>query len=702
MAQISIREAINQAFDQEMERDPAVILMGEDIVGGTGSPGEEEAWGGAMGLYKGLYKKYGDRVLDTPLSEAAFVGAAVGAATCGMRPVAELMFIDFLGVCFDQIFNQAAKFRYMFGGKAETPVVIRTMYGAGLSAAAQHSQTLTSIFTHVPGIKVVCPSSPYDAKGLMIEAIRDDDPVIFCEHKKIYDFTGDVPEELYAIPFGEANIVREGDDCTIVSYGMMVHRAAEAAEQLGRRRDRVRGDRPAHAVSHRHRYRPRKRGEHRPTGRGGRGASALQHRRRRRRRGGARGVPGPEGSRRHGDGAAHPGAVLAGAGEALRALGREDRGLRAGHRRMIKAITMPKWGLSMTEGVVGDWLVAEGDAVESGTEVVLVDTEKIAGAVEAADASTLRRAVAVTGDTLPVGALLGVLAGDEIPDAEIDAFVRQFQENFVPEEAGAEDGGDQTETVQVGELSINYLRQGSADKTAVLLHGFGGDLDNWLFNHPALSSNRTVIAVDLPGHGRSTKEVGDGSFASMADVLHDTMRELDVAEADWVGHSMGGAVALHVARSQPQLVRSLTLIASAGLGPEINTEYLQGFTRSRSRRELKPHVQQLFGDASLVTRQLVEDLLKYKRLDGVQECLEALADRLADAGDQAEDARRIIDAVPTLVIWGADDRIIPASHARDLPNQDRVHILENTGHMVQMERASEVNRLITAFWNDQG
>ena len=234
MAQISIREALNQAFDQEMERDPNVILMGEDIIGGTGAPGEEEAWGGAFGLYKGLYKKYGDRLLDTPLSEAAFVGAAIGAAACGMRPIAELMFIDFLGVCFDQIFNQAAKFRYMFGGKAETPVVIRTTYGAGVSAAAQHSQTLTSIFTHIPGLKVVCPASPYDAKGLMIQAIRDNDPVIFCEHKNIYDTTGEVPEELYTIPFGEASILREGDDVTIVSYGQMVHRATEAADQLAK------------------------------------------------------------------------------------------------------------------------------------------------------------------------------------------------------------------------------------------------------------------------------------------------------------------------------------------------------------------------------------------------------------------------------------------------------------------------------------
>jgi pyruvate dehydrogenase E1 component beta subunit len=151
-----------------------------------------------------------------------------------MRPVAELMFIDFMGVCFDQIFNQAAKFRYMFGGKAVTPVVIRAMQGAGLRAAAQHSQMLTSLFTHIPGLKVVCPSTPYDAKGLLIQAIRDNDPVIFCEHKLLYSREGDVPEESYAIPFGEANVVRDGDDATIITYGRMVHYATEAAEKLAR------------------------------------------------------------------------------------------------------------------------------------------------------------------------------------------------------------------------------------------------------------------------------------------------------------------------------------------------------------------------------------------------------------------------------------------------------------------------------------
>jgi len=231
---LSMKMAVNEAIDQEMSIDPTVIMMGEDIVGGAGAEGEKDAWGGVLGVTKGLYAKHGDRLLDTPLSESAYVGAAVGAAACGMRPIAELMFIDFMGVCFDQIFNQAAKFRYMFGGKAVTPVVIRTMCGAGLRAAAQHSQMLTSLFTHIPGLKVVCPATPYDAKGLMIEAIRDNDPVIFCEHKLLYTMEGDVPEESYSIPFGEANIVRDGEDVTLVTYGRMVHYALDAAQKLAK------------------------------------------------------------------------------------------------------------------------------------------------------------------------------------------------------------------------------------------------------------------------------------------------------------------------------------------------------------------------------------------------------------------------------------------------------------------------------------
>lgn len=235
MATKSIRQAINEALRQEMRRDPRVIVIGEDVAGGAGSTGSRDAYGGVLGVTKGLIGEFGDaRVIDTPISESAIMGAAAGAAVTGLRPVAELMFCDFLGVCFDQVYNQAAKFRYMFGGKAKTPLVIRTMIGGGRSAAAQHSQVLYQMFTMVPGLKCVVPSNAYDAKGLLIQAIRDDDPVIFFEHKLMYDLKTDVPDEPYAIPFGEANLTREGDDVTIVALARMVHYSSEVADRLAK------------------------------------------------------------------------------------------------------------------------------------------------------------------------------------------------------------------------------------------------------------------------------------------------------------------------------------------------------------------------------------------------------------------------------------------------------------------------------------
>ena len=222
--EITFAQAINEALDYEMSKDEKVIIMGEDV----------GRYGGIFGATAGLYEKYGpERVRDTPISESGFIGAAIGAAATGLlRPVVELMFIDFLGVTFDQIFNQAAKMRYMFGGKAKIPMVLRTTCGAGFSAAAQHSQSLHALFVHVPGLKVVMPSTPYDAKGLLIASIEDDDPVVFIEHKGLYGIKGPVPEEAYSIPLGEADIKKEGKDATIVATAAMVHKALEAANKL--------------------------------------------------------------------------------------------------------------------------------------------------------------------------------------------------------------------------------------------------------------------------------------------------------------------------------------------------------------------------------------------------------------------------------------------------------------------------------------
>jgi len=223
MRKISYLTAVNEALSEEMARDKNVVLFGEDV----------GIFGGCFGVTQGLFKKFGpERVKDTPISETAIIGLAVGGAATGIRPVAELMFMDFAGVAMDEILNQAAKMRYMFGGKAKLPLVIRMPYGAGISAAAQHSQSLEAWFTHIPGLKVVMPSTPYDVKGLLKSSIRDDNPVIFLEHKVLYGVSGDVPEEEYLLPLGKGDVKKKGKDVTVVATGMMVQKALEAASKL--------------------------------------------------------------------------------------------------------------------------------------------------------------------------------------------------------------------------------------------------------------------------------------------------------------------------------------------------------------------------------------------------------------------------------------------------------------------------------------
>jgi acetoin:2,6-dichlorophenolindophenol oxidoreductase subunit beta len=231
--EMTYSEAINEALDIEMGRDETVVLFGEDVAGGLGSPGEDDAWGGSFAVTGGLLAKYPGRVLDTPISEASIVGCAAGAAVSGLKPVAEVMFSDFMTICADQLVNQAAKFRYMFGGKVNTPMVVRTTYGAGQQTAAQHSQTNYAMFAGVPGLKVAVPATPRDVKGMLIEAIQDPDPVVFFEHKLLYDEQrGEVPEGRYTIRFGEADVAREGGDVTVVAIGRMRELALAAAETL--------------------------------------------------------------------------------------------------------------------------------------------------------------------------------------------------------------------------------------------------------------------------------------------------------------------------------------------------------------------------------------------------------------------------------------------------------------------------------------
>ncbi|CAN5745111.1 alpha-ketoacid dehydrogenase subunit beta [soil metagenome] len=235
--ELTIKDAINEALAQEMAADDRVVLFGEDIAGGAGRddvhPEAADAWGGPFGVTKGLLGRFGrERVIDTAIAETGFIGASIGAAYAGLRPVAEIMYVDFIGTSFDQLLNQAAKMRYVYGGKVSIPMVVRTVAGAGFRAGAEHSQTLYSLYTHIPGLKVVAPATAADAKGLLIAAIRDPDPVIFIEHKRLYMRSTHVPEEPYVIPLGVADVVREGSDVTIVGIQKMVHTALDAAEGL--------------------------------------------------------------------------------------------------------------------------------------------------------------------------------------------------------------------------------------------------------------------------------------------------------------------------------------------------------------------------------------------------------------------------------------------------------------------------------------
>jgi pyruvate dehydrogenase E2 component (dihydrolipoamide acetyltransferase) len=360
----------------------------------------------------------------------------------------------------------------------------------------------------------------------------------------------------------------------------------------------------------------------------------------------------------------------------------------------IRPIVMPKWGLSMLEGKVTSWLMKPGARVKVGDKLLEVETEKIASVVEAGDAGTLRRIIGEPDTVHPVKALLGVLADDDVTDSEIDVFVAGYV--TPPAASEEEEAGPQYLFADLPFGRVRFAQRGEGEAAIVLVHGFGGDLDNWLFNIDALAEQATVYAFDLPGHGQSSKGITDPTLRGLSQALFAFMDEAGVGTAHLVGHSLGGAVAMQAAIDAPDRVQSLSLIGSAGLGPEINAEYIDAFITAASRRELKPVLEHLFARKDLVSRQLVDDVLKYKRLDGVDEALKKLSSALFSGGRQQAqlgDALRDAD-IPILVVWGEDDEIIPARHATTLAGKARTHVIGGAGHMVQMEAANAVNSLL--------
>jgi len=369
----------------------------------------------------------------------------------------------------------------------------------------------------------------------------------------------------------------------------------------------------------------------------------------------------------------------------------------------IIAITMPKWGLTMTEGKVLGWLKAEGESYRAGDELLEIETTKITNVFEAGEPGTLRRIVAAAGTILPIGALLAVAAPESVPDAEIAAFVAGF---VAPEAASEETAEDNTllpREIDAGGKQLRVLDLGGGDATpVVLVHGFGADLNSWMFTQPALAESRRAVALDLPGHGGSTKMLDGAGESSFAAVIDRALGALGIERCHLVGHSMGGGIALNFAAWQPERVASLTLIASAQLGPEINAAFLDGFVKAQRRREAQEVLALLVHDPAMVSRAMVEDVLRYKRLDGVAAALETIAAEWFPGGIQRVDNAVVAAnlAVPVQLIWGRDDRIIPLAHAEALQGKLSVHIIEDAGHLPHMEKSGEVNRLINGFIED--
>ncbi len=362
----------------------------------------------------------------------------------------------------------------------------------------------------------------------------------------------------------------------------------------------------------------------------------------------------------------------------------------------ITAITVPKWGLEMEEGTLVEWHIEEGDQISAGDDLVEIETEKVTNVVESPVSGMLVRRLGAEDETYPCGALLGVLADPDEDAEKITEFIDQFE--ALESTRSQDDGGPAPEFIEIDGHRIRFLKMGDSGPPVILIHGFGGDLQNWMFVQPDLAADHVTYAIDLPGHGGSGKDLeGVEGLDGLAAIVLGALDALDLDAAHLIGHSMGGEVAIRAIIAAPEKILSLTLLAPTGAGSSAAEAFVDGFVSARRGRDLRPAIEMLFSDPALISRDLVDNLIKYKRLDGVKDALGKFAEWLALPSTALFDATEVLADVPVTLVWGTEDQIVPFAADMELPEGIKLELLAGMGHMPHLEASQQIVRIVRAL-----
>ena len=361
---------------------------------------------------------------------------------------------------------------------------------------------------------------------------------------------------------------------------------------------------------------------------------------------------------------------------------------------------MPKWGLSMKEGSILRWIKSNGDTVSKGDMILEIETEKVVNEMESPEDGKILKICASEGDTVPVGSIIAVCAKKDASNEEVDSFIEEFNSNFKAEVNTNENEEDKNEKIKISDLEINFMKNINSKKENILfIHGFGGDLNNWMFNQNELSENFNTYAIDLPGHGISEKNIHTATLDELANLISSFCNKNNIESVNLVGHSFGAGISIKTASLNPNLINSLTLISPIGLGKEIDTNYLDNFINAESRRDLKKEISKLYFNSEIITRDMLNEVLKFLRIDNVQKTLSKIQNEIIINGEQKNNLIDEINSmkIPVCVIWGKEDQIIPSNHHQVLNDKIKIIIENDCGHMAHIEKPSVVNNAINSI-----